>query len=62
MLKEDASLTERAQTILAHTPQARFGEPEDLISTLRWLVSPASKFVTGTVIPVDGGFSAFGGV
>jgi NAD(P)-dependent dehydrogenase (short-subunit alcohol dehydrogenase family) len=62
MLKEDASLTERAQTILAHTPQARFGEPEDLISTLRWLVSPASKFVTGTVIAVDGGFSAFGGV
>lgn len=62
MLKEDGSLSERAQTILAHTPQNRFGAPEDLVSTLRWLVHPASKFVTGTIIPVDGGFSAFGGV
>lgn len=62
MLKEDGGLTERAQTILAHTPHDRFGAPEDLVSTLRWLVSPASRFVTGTIIPVDGGFSAFGGV
>jgi NAD(P)-dependent dehydrogenase (short-subunit alcohol dehydrogenase family) len=62
MLRDDGSLTERAQTILAHTPQNRFGAPDDLLSTLRWLVSPASAFVTGTIIPVDGGFSAFGGV
>jgi NAD(P)-dependent dehydrogenase (short-subunit alcohol dehydrogenase family) len=62
MFREDGSLTERAQTILAHTPQNRFGAPEDLLSTLRWLVHPGSRFVTGTVIPVDGGFSAFGGV
>jgi NAD(P)-dependent dehydrogenase (short-subunit alcohol dehydrogenase family) len=46
---------------LAHTPHNRFGAPEDLLSTLK-LVSPASKFVSGTIIPVDGGFSAFGGV
>jgi NAD(P)-dependent dehydrogenase (short-subunit alcohol dehydrogenase family) len=47
---------------LAHTPHDRFGAPEDLLSTLRWLVSPVSKFVSGTIIPVDGSFSAFGGV
>jgi NAD(P)-dependent dehydrogenase (short-subunit alcohol dehydrogenase family) len=40
----------------------RFGEPEDLLGTLLWLLSPASAFVTGVVVPVDGGFSAFGGV
>jgi NAD(P)-dependent dehydrogenase (short-subunit alcohol dehydrogenase family) len=40
----------------------RFGEPEDLLGTLVWLVSPASAFVTGVVVPVDGGFSAFSGV
>lgn len=62
MQHADGSLTPRAQTILAHTPQNRFGVPDDLISTLRWLVSPQSSFVTGINIPVDGGFSAFGGV
>jgi NAD(P)-dependent dehydrogenase (short-subunit alcohol dehydrogenase family) len=62
MIQPDGNLSPRAQSIIAHTPHERFGEPEDLVSTLRWLVSPASKFVTGTVIPVDGGFSAFGGV
>jgi NAD(P)-dependent dehydrogenase (short-subunit alcohol dehydrogenase family) len=40
----------------------RFGEPDDLLGTLLWLLSPASDFVTGIVVPVDGGFSAFGGV
>ncbi len=54
--------TPRGQTILNHTPMGRLGVPEDLIGTLLWLVSPASSFVTGTVIPVDGGFSAFSGV
>jgi NAD(P)-dependent dehydrogenase (short-subunit alcohol dehydrogenase family) len=62
MVLPDGSLSERAKSILAHTPHNRFGAAEDLVSTLRWLVSPASKFVTGTHIPVDGGFSAFGGV
>jgi NAD(P)-dependent dehydrogenase (short-subunit alcohol dehydrogenase family) len=61
--REDKSLTPRGNTILAHTPLARFGEPRDLIGTLLWLVSDeASGFVTGAVIPVDGGFSAFSGV
>lgn len=62
MQKDDGTLTPRAQTILAHTPQGRFGVPEDLISTLRWLVSPESQFITGINVPVDGGFSTFGGV
>lgn len=54
--------TPRAQTITAHTPAGRLGAPEDLVGPLIWLCSPASAFVTGAVIPVDGGFSAFGGV
>ncbi|MBE3560293.1 MAG: SDR family oxidoreductase [Ktedonobacteraceae bacterium] len=54
--------TPRGQTILAHTPAGRLGEPEDLVGTLLWLVSPASAFITGIVVPVDGGFSAFSGV
>lgn len=54
--------TDRGQTILDHTPMSRFGKPEDLFGTLFWLLSPASAFVTGVVIPVDGGFSAFSGV
>jgi NAD(P)-dependent dehydrogenase (short-subunit alcohol dehydrogenase family) len=59
---ETGELTERGQTILSHTPMARFGTPEDLLGTLLWLLSPASAFVTGVVVPVDGGFSAFSGV
>ncbi len=59
---DDGSLTPRGETILAHTPAGRFGEPADLVGTLLWLASDASRFVTGTVIPVDGGFSAFSGV
>jgi NAD(P)-dependent dehydrogenase (short-subunit alcohol dehydrogenase family) len=62
LLNEDGSLTPRGRTILDHTPQGRFGAPEDLIGTLLWLVSPAAAFVTGIVVPVDGGFSAFSGV
>lgn len=60
--KETGALTARGQSIIAHTPMGRFGEPEDLLGTLLWLLSPASAFVTGVVVPVDGGFSAFGGV
>jgi NAD(P)-dependent dehydrogenase (short-subunit alcohol dehydrogenase family) len=62
LMNEDGSLTERGKTILSHTPMARFGIPDDLLGTLLWLVSPASAFVTGIVVPVDGGFSAFSGV
>jgi NAD(P)-dependent dehydrogenase (short-subunit alcohol dehydrogenase family) len=56
------AMTPRGQTIIDHTPMGRLGVPEDLIGALLWLVSPAAAFVTGTVIPVDGGFSAFSGV
>ncbi len=55
-------LTSRGKTIIDHTPMGRFGAPEELCGTVRWLLSDASKFVTGTVIPIDGGFNAFGGV
>jgi NAD(P)-dependent dehydrogenase (short-subunit alcohol dehydrogenase family) len=54
--------TPRGQAIIAHTPAARMGRPEELSGTLLWLVSPASSFVTGIVVPVDGGFSAYSGV
>jgi NAD(P)-dependent dehydrogenase (short-subunit alcohol dehydrogenase family) len=62
LLNEDGTLTSRGQQIISHTPQARFGTPDDLIGATMWLVSPASSFVTGVVIPIDGGFSAFSGV
>ena len=55
-------LTPRGRTIIEHTPMARFGDPEDLIGTVLWLLSPAARFVHGVVVPVDGGFSAFSGV
>jgi len=55
-------LTARGKTIIDHTPMGRFGDPTDLLGTVLWLVSPASSFVTGIVVPVDGGFSAFSGV
>ena len=62
LLNKDGSLTARGKTILDHTPQGRFGTPDDLIGAVLWLTSPAAAFVTGVVIPVDGGFSAFSGV
>lgn len=58
----DGSLTERGNTIIAQTPMSRFGTPDDLSGTLLWLCGDGSKFVTGVVIPIDGGFSAFSGV
>lgn len=62
MDKETGGLTERGKKILAHTPMGRFGNPEDLVGTVLWLVSDASAFVTGVVVPVDGGFAIFSGV
>jgi NAD(P)-dependent dehydrogenase (short-subunit alcohol dehydrogenase family) len=62
LMHEDGSLTERGQAIVEHTPARRFGEPEELVGTLIWLCSPAARFVTGVVVPVDGGFGAFSGV
>ena len=59
---QSGAMTPRGQAILDHTPMRRLGAPEDLVGTLLWLVSPASAFVTGTVIPIDGGFSAYSGV
>lgn len=58
----DGSLTDRGTTIQKHTPMGRFGQTDDLSGTLLWLCSDASRFVTGAIIPVDGGFSAFSGV
>ncbi len=58
----DGSYTERAQKIINMTPMSRFGEDEELLGTLLYLCSDATKFVTGIVIPVDGGFSAYSGV
>lgn len=60
--EKTGQLTERGKTIITHTPMGRFGEAEELIGTLVWLISDASKFVTGITVPVDGGFSAFSGV
>jgi len=56
------NLSKRGESIIEHTPMRRFGSPEDLVGTVLWLLSPASSFVTGIVVPIDGGFSAFSGV
>lgn len=62
LTKEDGSLTPRGNQIIDQTPMGRFGEPEDLVGTTLWLCGEGSKFVTGVVIPIDGGFSAYSGV
>ena len=60
--RETGDWTPRGKTIIGHTPMGRLGESKDLFGCVLWLLSPASEFVTGVVIPVDGGFSAFSGV
>ena len=62
LIDKNGSLTDRGNKIIQHTPFGRFGEPEELTGTVLWLISDASSFVTGAVIPVDGGFSAYSGV
>ncbi len=62
LLNSDGTLTKRGETILSNTPMKRFGEAEELVSTALFLCSDASRFVTGIVVHVDGGFSAFSGV
>jgi len=62
LLQPDGEPTARGQSILANTPMGRFGEADDLCGTAVWLASDASRFVTGVVVPVDGGYAAFGGV
>ena len=59
---ESGELTARGKQIIDHTPMGRFGEPPELIGTLVWLISDAARFITGIVVPVDGGFSAYSGV
>ena len=58
----DGGLTDRGKSIVNATPFGRFGEPEELCSTLIWLCSDASRFVSGVIVPVDGAFSSFSGV
>ena len=63
LTNEDGSMTERGQTIIAHTPMGKYGTPEDLLGALLWLCSEeGAGFVTGTVVAIDGGFNAFSGV
>jgi NAD(P)-dependent dehydrogenase (short-subunit alcohol dehydrogenase family) len=62
LLKDDGSYSDRGQKIIDHTPMKRFGEPDELVGTAVWLASDAARFITGIVVPVDGGFSAFNGV
>jgi NAD(P)-dependent dehydrogenase (short-subunit alcohol dehydrogenase family) len=60
--KDSGELTPRGRAVISHTPMGRFGDAEDLLGTVLWLLSPASAFVTGVVVPVDGGFSCYSGV
>jgi len=62
LTEEDGSLTKRGQQIIDQTPMNRYGTPEDLIGTTLWLCGDGSKFVTGVVVPIDGGFAAYSGV
>ena len=60
--EKTGALTPRGKSIIDHTPMSRFGNPIDLLGGMLWLLSPASAFVTGIVLPIDGGFNAFTGV
>ena len=62
LTEEDGSYTERGKTIIANTPMKRFGEANELHGAVHWLLSDAASFVTGTIIPIDGGFSAYSGI
>ena len=62
LTNEDGSLTDRGQQIITNTPMKEFGQPEDLLGAVQWLCSDSSRFVTGTIIPIDGGFNAYSGV
>ena len=61
LLNPDGSHTDRGSDIIAHTPAGRFGEPHEVAGAVVFLCSEAARFVTGVVLPVDGGFAAFGG-
>lgn len=59
MVKADGSWTDRAKAVIAHTPFRRFGDPTEINGTIHYLISDAAKFVTGTIVPIDGGFNSF---
>ncbi len=60
--EKTSSQTSRGKQVIEHTPMSRYGKPEDLIGTVIWLVSASSEFITGAIIPIDGGFSVYSGV
>ena len=60
--EKTGEMTERAQKILANVPMGRYGNPEEIVGAALWLLSDAASFVTGAVVPVDGGYTAFSGV
>jgi len=62
LLNPDGSRTERGEAVITHTPAGRFGEPAEVAAAVVWLAGPAASFVTGSVLPIDGGFEAFSGV
>ncbi|WP_299430074.1 SDR family oxidoreductase [uncultured Maribacter sp.] len=62
LTKEDGELTLRGNQIIEQTPMGKFGKPEDLVGTTLWLCGEGASFVTGIVVPIDGGFSAYSGV
>ena len=62
LMRENGEVTARGKSIISQTPMNRFGSSEELVGTVRWLISEGARFVTGVVVPVDGGFSAFSGV
>ncbi len=62
LLNKDDTLTARGQLIIDNTPMGRLGQPDELVGTAVWLASDAARFITGIVVPVDGGYSAFGGI
>jgi len=62
LINEDGSYTQRAEAILKNTPMGRFGKTEELNGAIQFLCSDAASFITGIVLPIDGGFSAFSGV
>ena len=62
LTNSDGSYTERGNTIIKNTPMNRFGDADELNGAIHWLISDAASFVTGTIVPIDGGFSAFSGV
>lgn len=62
LTNNDGSATPRGNQIIGQTPMGRYGKPEDLVSTVSWLCDDGASFITGIVVPIDGGFSAYSGV